>query len=258
MSRNRGKPKPKLRDLSINPLTHSEQTAVLDAVAATASPIATAILGAVLVEHELEASLRKRFKIPDDEDWKEMVDEGGFLSTFARKIMVGRALRLYDTDVRTNLDIVRAIRNGFAHSKRLIDFDHPLVSGELKKIKIPKKQRKAFRKICTLAPKDAYVSLCYRLFIVLLSNQSAALKRSTKRWKRKNAPTSPFYQALAPALGLGGSEALDSNPFRLASLGLPLKSFLGDQTFYPKSAVPLGLLSGLFPPTPKTEGNEDK
>jgi hypothetical protein len=49
----KGRKKPKLRDLSVNPLTYEEQTALIDAVAAAAHPINSAILGAVLVEHEL-------------------------------------------------------------------------------------------------------------------------------------------------------------------------------------------------------------
>jgi hypothetical protein len=133
MSRNRGVPKPKLRDLSVNPLTHEEQNALADAIAATTSPIAVAIMGAVLVEHELETTLRSRLKISDDTKWKAMVDERGLFSNFDRKIAAGHALRRYDAEFRTNLDIVRAIRNAFAHSKRLITFDHPLISAELKK-----------------------------------------------------------------------------------------------------------------------------
>jgi len=60
MSRNRGKTKPKLRDLSEQPLTFEEQGALLDALVAATPPIVTAILGAVMVEHELETSLRRK------------------------------------------------------------------------------------------------------------------------------------------------------------------------------------------------------
>lgn len=259
----RGKPKPKLRDLSVHPLTPTEQNAILDAVSAATSPIATAILGAVMVEHELEASLRKRFKISDEKDWEEIVDERGFLSTFSRKIMVGHALRLYDADVRDNLDIIRAIRNGFAHSKRLIDFDHPLVSRELKKIKIPKKQRRAFRKISAMTPKDAYVHLCYRVLIMLVRNRSKALKRSAKRWQKKSVTKSPFYQALGPALGLGSDGGFgvgipNNNPFGLASLGSNPKPLLAGQTFGPTTEAPLGLLSALFRTPPKNGDKTDK
>ncbi|MGH6848272.1 MAG: hypothetical protein ACREC0_12795 [Methylocella sp.] len=59
MTRNRGKPKPKLRDLSRARPTDEEPKTLIDAFY-TASPIARAIIGAVLVEHELDELLRKK------------------------------------------------------------------------------------------------------------------------------------------------------------------------------------------------------
>lgn len=59
----RGAKKPKLRDLSVDRLTPQEQDDLIDAIGATSTPIAKAILGAVLVEHELEVSLRRRIGI---------------------------------------------------------------------------------------------------------------------------------------------------------------------------------------------------
>lgn len=90
----KGRKKPKLRDLSVNPLTYEEQTALIDAVAAAAHPMNTAILGAVLVEHELDMSLRKRMNITDDEEWEKIVDERGPLNSFSRKILIGRSLKV--------------------------------------------------------------------------------------------------------------------------------------------------------------------
>jgi hypothetical protein len=255
----RGKPKPKLRDLSVSPLTQEEQDALLDAVAAATSPVATAVLGAVLVEHELEAILRKKFRISDDKDWEEFVEESGFLSNFSRKIMVGHALRLYDGAIRDNLDIVRVIRNGFAHSKRLIDFDHPLVSRELKKIKIPKKQSKSFRAIAALAPnKDAYICLCYRLVSVMIHSRAVALRRSAKRRERKYA-TSPLYRALAPALGLGDLSGLNTIPvLGLAALGSNPQSLLPGQSVGPKTGVPIGSPAALLHSLAKNADKKDK
>jgi len=159
-SRNRGVKKPKLRDLSQKPLTTDEQHALLDAIDLTSPPIATAILGAVLVEHELETSLRRRLFRKDDDAWDEMLAESGPFSTFARKITAGHTMGLFDEALCTNLNIVRTVRNAFAHSKRLIDFDHPLVAAELKKIEIPKLRKKTFKRIKTRSPLIWSPSLC--------------------------------------------------------------------------------------------------
>jgi hypothetical protein len=264
-SRNRGKPKPKLRDLSVNPLTHEEVNALIDAVGAASTPIAVAILGAVLVEHELEASLRGRLRLPDDKIWEEMVDERGPLSTLARKIAIGHALRLYDPAFRDNLHIVRSVRNAFAHSKRLIDFNHPLVSREIKKIKMPKRQRRKFRNIAGEAPQHAYVTLCLRLVSTMIEKRTTAMRRSTKRRRAKLA-TSPFHRALAPVLGLGGIGSLGTlgssgglvAGFPLASIGSTLQSSPARQTGDPKTSG-LGGLLGKLPRKPaKLPHNEDK
>jgi hypothetical protein len=197
-----------------------------------------------------------------------MPSRQGPLSTFARKIALGHALRLYDADFRDNLDIIRSIRNAFAHSKRLIDFDHPLVSREIDKIKISKSLRRTLRKIKRpVSPRQAYVTLCLRLVTGMLRKRSAVLQRSTKRQGKKLA-TSPFYQALAPALGLGGIGSLGMlggslgsslvAGFPLASSGSIPQSSPAGRTGGPTTEAPLGLLGGLFQEPPKTGGSEDK
>lgn len=259
MSRNRGQPKPKLRDLSVNPLTYEEQNALVTAVGAATTPITVAILGAVLVEHELETSLRKRLRIPDDKVWTEkIVGENGPASTFYRKIMLGHALHLYDAEFQDNLGIVRSIRNAFAHSKRVIDFDNSLVSDEIKTIKIPKNRNKEFRKIGTLAPQQAYVTLCFLLVTEMLHRRTTAVQRSNKRWQRKNTISS-FVRALAPALGIGGLETFNKNPFfGLAALGSNPQSFLPGQSGDPNRSTPLGSPPVLLQSLAKKKGNGDK
>jgi hypothetical protein len=226
------------------------------------SPIAIAILGAVLIEHELDGFLRKRLRIVDDDLWEELIEERGFLSTFSRKIMAGHALHLYDDAIRDNLNIVRAVRNAFAHSKRLIDFDHPLVSRELKRIKTPKKHRRAFRKMPTLSPKGAYTSLCYWLVIALIHRQKAALSRSSKR-RQKKQQTSSFYQTLAPYLDVGGLAGLGTssiqNPLTApATIKSRPRLFRRGHSGDPKTSTrPIGV-SDLFEAMSKNDDNKDK
>jgi hypothetical protein len=251
----RGRKKPKLRDLSVNPLTFEEQKALIDAVGAAAHPINIAILGAVLVEHELDESLRKRMGTTDDEEWENLVDERGPLNSFARKIALGRTLRIYSEDTRENLDVVRAIRNAFAHSRRLIDFSHDLVRKELDSIKIPKKGKKAYRDLFKEPPQRRYVNLCFRLVSELMRKRSNAYRRSSKRFARKR---SPLYQALAPTLGLGTISGIGSPSPGLWTPGLNLPRSPADHTASPTARSQLGLLSGLFQEPPKSDDKTGK
>ena len=141
-SRNRGKPKPKLRDLSRHPPTEEEKQALVDAVVSE-NPIATAILGAVFVEHELEMTLRGRLSKNDDDTWLALTGDEGPLGTFSKKITAAYALGVCDDITRSNLNIVRAIRNAFAHAKKLIDFDNELIASELKKVRFHGKKDRA-------------------------------------------------------------------------------------------------------------------
>ena len=72
-SRNRGKPKLKLRDLSRKWPTDEETAALVEHFASNSTPIVTAILGAALLEYELERMLRPRFRRQDEDTWKQMV-----------------------------------------------------------------------------------------------------------------------------------------------------------------------------------------
>jgi DNA-binding MltR family transcriptional regulator len=122
--------KAKLRDLNRLPL---DTSALSDAFLKPQHPITTAILGAVMVEHELDHLLRSKLKHKDDKTWETLTDDRGPLNSFHSKIAMGYALGIYDQGMRSDLDIVRNIRNAFAHSKKLIQFNDPAVLAELKK-----------------------------------------------------------------------------------------------------------------------------
>lgn len=242
-SRNRGVKKPKLRDLSQHPLNYEEQMALLHAVDMSTPPIAAAILGAVLVEHEIENSLREKMPRKSEEVWLSMLDEQGPYSTFARKITAGHALNLYDEPFAVNLNIVRVIRNTFAHSKRLIDFDHPLIAAELKRVVKPKVGGRSFAKLKELEPKPAYLALCMLLTREILKRRNRAHAASDRKKNRKSkkqaVETSPLYRLLAPGFGLTSLVPKDGpKP--------PLQSFLESQNVDPSLPAPQGLLGGLL------------
>jgi hypothetical protein len=253
----KGRKKPKLRDLSVDPLTYDEQILLINALSAAATPISIAILGAVLVEHELDVSLRERLRISNDAEWQTLVDERGPFSSFSRKIAVGHALRIYREDFRENLDIIRAVRNAFAHSRRIIDFSHPLVGKELNSIRLLARRKRAFRKAIKKPPHQCYVDLCCLLSTELVRKRMLASDRSMKRSARKYA-SSPLYKALAPTLGLGSFTGVSNRPILgLASLGSTLPPPPDGHTARPNQRPQLGLLSGLFAGPPKNDDKKD-
>jgi DNA-binding MltR family transcriptional regulator len=186
---------PKLRDLSRLPPEYDDIIALNDAFLRPQQPITTAILGAVMVEHELEQLLRSKLKHKDDETWAMLIADNGPLKPFYSKIAMGYALGIYDKGMRSDLNIVRSIRNAFAHSKKLIQFNHPAVIAELRKATrsaIPKGMWKSKGPDVML-----YMSLCIRLSLKLIRIYRRRMK-STKH----TPTTSEVVKAL-----LGGRPA---------------------------------------------------
>ena len=101
MPRNRGKPKPKLRDLSGPDLTLEERKALRRAVRHD-NPLVAAIVGATSVEHHLDDVLRDRLA-RGGETWADLTADNGLLNTFHKKIVLGHAIRLFDKNTKDKI-----------------------------------------------------------------------------------------------------------------------------------------------------------
>jgi hypothetical protein len=169
----------KLRDLSRLPPDNDDLRAI-NKVFKEEHPIVAAILGAGLIEHRLDQLLRSRLKHKDDQTWATLTEAPGPLNSFSSKITMGYALGIYDQRMRADLNIIRSIRNAFAHSKKVFQFDHPLVVKELSKATrsaLPKKHSK-------FPAQYRYGILCmkltYKLAEIHYRPSKAKLKRDTK------------------------------------------------------------------------------
>jgi DNA-binding MltR family transcriptional regulator len=248
-SRNRGKKKPKLRDYSHLVLTAEERNAVSAAAhSMDQHPIVTAILGYVLVEHELDVLLRKKFRKTDDATWTELQDDRGPLRSFSAKISIGYALGIYNDKIQHDLNTVRIIRNAFAHSKKLLDFNDPLVVQELLGAhRLPAKFKKHLRKdLSNQLAKASFIIICLKLESALFRIKTRAENARYRRLRRK-VPIS----ALANAL-LGnpyGTQPLGSPYAILHSTDLKLdpQSSPGGQSGGPSPSTPLGYAKALRP-----------
>jgi hypothetical protein len=232
----RGVKKPKLRDLSQEPLTSEESLALIKAIDHSLPPIALAILGQVLVEHDLDNAIRRRLPRKDDKTWAALIDERGPLSTFSRKVTAAHALKIIDDATKSNMDIIRVVRNAFAHSRKLIDFDHPLVGAELTKIVAPGGRKRIFTRLKTETDKKhAYLILCMVTSTQILARMSKSVMAAAKRRKIK---PSPLYRLLAPSF-FGVTQLVPKDGSKS-----PLQSYLDDHTVGPKSPAQGGLLAG--------------
>jgi hypothetical protein len=80
---------------------------------------AAVILQASNVEGILESLLQTKMRQPLSNDLRDRLFDGnGPLSTFSHKVMLGYALELYGPVFRHDLDLIRELRNGFAHGCR--------------------------------------------------------------------------------------------------------------------------------------------
>jgi|HubBroStandDraft_5_1064220.scaffolds.fasta_scaffold53754_1 DNA-binding MltR family transcriptional regulator len=244
-SRNRGVKKPKLRDYSHMVLTPDERTTI-SAIANSPdqNPIVTAILGYVLVEHELDLLLRPRFKRRDDETWQALQDERGPLRSFYAKIAVGHAFGIYDDKLRNDLDVIRTVRNAFAHSKKLLHFDDPLIVPELLSARLlAAKFKKSLQSHLTKPLASAcFVIICLRVQTALLRKQFRASQARAYRQAQKRQARSPLVNALlgGPYAGLGGPY---SGVLHLADP----KSAAQSSRVGPNPSTPKGLAEALRP-----------
>jgi hypothetical protein len=94
---------------------------------------AAAVLGGAFVEDALEYAIQRRFVALGKERLDSLFEYPGPLSSFDAKIQVGFAIGLYGPIIRHDLDVIRRIRNGFAHAKKPISFNTIQVVREMEK-----------------------------------------------------------------------------------------------------------------------------
>ncbi len=94
------------------------------------------ILGAEELSNCLEALLREFMR--REARYQKLVDslfEGfGPLASFSSRIQVAFLFKLIPERVRADLEVLRLMRNEFAHNSAPIDFDHPKISCWLQKL----------------------------------------------------------------------------------------------------------------------------
>lgn len=99
---------------------------------------AAVILQAANIERILESLLQTKMRQPLSSDLRDrMFDGNGPLSAFSHRIMLGFALNLYGPVYRHDLDLIRELRNGFAHVRLPMTLTTPEVAGMCRHLQIP-------------------------------------------------------------------------------------------------------------------------
>lgn len=88
----------------------------------------------VLIKRLLNAKIRSELN-SDDRD--RLFGPQGPVGTFSSRIIVAYAFGLIGPDTRFNLDLIREIRNVFAHSRKPLSFDTKQVRAACAHLKIP-------------------------------------------------------------------------------------------------------------------------
>jgi DNA-binding MltR family transcriptional regulator len=94
---------------------------------------AIAILGGAFVENAVKVAIAAH-SLTFSYDHNAVFGQGGPLYSFSPKIALGHALGIYGPKTRDDLDIVRNIRNAFAHALEDVDFSHRDIARECDKL----------------------------------------------------------------------------------------------------------------------------
>jgi hypothetical protein len=96
------------------------------------------ILQASNVENLLQMLIEKAMRQPLANDLKARVFDGsGPLSTFSSKILVGFAFGLFGPVFRHDLELVKELRNGFAHARRPMELTNGAIAGVCANLQLP-------------------------------------------------------------------------------------------------------------------------
>lgn len=192
--------KPKLRDLSRRELSPEDYGKVVDQLEMPDVPdMVAALLGATLVEHQVDQAIRAHLKHSDDRMWGRLTDPAGPLNNFSSKVSLGFALGLYDINIFENLHIVRDVRNAFAHARTLLTFQHPTVRTAIEKMR-PIRYRKRLVTVATLAveaEKRSYLQLCFSIFMYFHLKFSDSIKRRERSLEAKQHEVKLMRELLA-------------------------------------------------------------
>jgi hypothetical protein len=99
---------------------------------------ASAVMLASFAEAALETFLRSKVRPSfSATEMRLLFDFSGILGTFGAKITAGYAFNWYGPETRHDLDLIRLMRNEFAHSRQSFGFLDPPVAAVCRQLRSP-------------------------------------------------------------------------------------------------------------------------
>jgi hypothetical protein len=143
---------------------------------------ASAVMLGALVENSLTTFMARQLRLDLSKDEKRrLFDYEGPLSNFASKIMLTYALGLIGPITRDDLNLIRLLRNEFAHARKPFGFETTVVAAVCKHLKTPDLPHSIIRfGLPSLGkpvddithPRTRYRSACHTISSSLLKNAS--------------------------------------------------------------------------------------
>jgi hypothetical protein len=133
-----------------------------------------ALIAGSMLENALEDALQTLMRENmEPDELSDIFGRLGFLSTFSAKITAGYAFRLYGKQTKADLEIVKDIRNAFAHSSIRVAFDTESVRSATESIKFLERLKMEFGKPWPPATaRGKFTQTCHHLGIALMSEAS--------------------------------------------------------------------------------------
>jgi len=180
----KGKRKPSLYDFSRQGLDSAEEFERYWAEVNSGNDRSACLVSTTAIGHIIVELMQKYFiELTKDEHDKLFFERNSTLGTFAQRIDIAFALGFISRSERDDLNIIRRIRNAFAHSVANISFDNKLVADECRKLKNyknPNPDGKAVTK-----PRDIYMETLHTIFIALQDKILEWQKNKIKEQKRE-------------------------------------------------------------------------
>jgi len=200
-NRGSGKNAPKSPKPSRRSPTEEESDAALDEFL-EGSDRTSAILAPAMVENALKKGIESALHDYSDESGL-FYDNGAPFGTFSAKITAGKALGLYDEKVESDLNLLREIRNQFAHALMPLRFGEGHIEELSKKLRSYPVTGNDHRNI-----HPSRLKFEVACFVITTRIFQAALKN----WERRSAPQAALTGGILGNLISAGLKSFSNAP----------------------------------------------
>jgi hypothetical protein len=173
--------KTNFHDLSRKQLSKDSFRAFIDEITSQ-SDRACALVAAASLDDVLKNILVAQFFHLDDVEIEAMFDaNNAMLSSFSNKIALAHALCCITDENKSDLSIIRRIRNVFAHTAINVDFDTDIINNECLKLKAFENIFDGPKENCT--PRQLFMGASLYLYLHLMKkllHEHEALNRATR------------------------------------------------------------------------------